>query len=520
MRRYRALIAIGALLLPIVLRGLWFYGGFYRPAEVELPDFEALTVPTPLDGEDEAVEETMESTRSQLVLIDFAHDNFFQMSEIDSLLRSLSERGASVEIIRSSFETGVRSVEEQLKHADAYIVIAPQTTFSKSLVAEVEDFVARGGRLLVISDPTRGDEYLGYYESDFYFSYGIGSVEAANTILAPFHLTFNDDYVYNLLENEGNYRNVVFKNFAEDPLTESLSGIAFYGAHSLQTKLGKAIVIGDENTSSSRRATNEAIVAAARSPDLGVLAFGDLSFFSPPYDQVADNEVFIERIVGFLLGGEGKRDLRNYPYIFRQNVGILRTEVFDVDADTLSTLTELENFLDEQGLTLSVIEEPQDDLDLIVMATFEQGSTEEIKPFLEAFPDLVLPGASPDEPMTVPEIGEIQPSGIGLLLLTGEEGQTSLVLLAETSDGVFTLSESLAWGDLSGCLVREMLAVCRVGAAGGFDGYDYDFEDFDYDYDFDDSLLEDIPPVDEPTPMPTPDLPSTIVPSLTPTPSL
>lgn len=515
MKRYRALIVIGAFLLPIVLRGLWFYGGFYRPSEVELPPFEALMIPTPLDAEDESPDEVREATGSHLVLIDFAHDNFFQIPEVESLLRALSERGVSVDIVRSSFESGARPVEDQLKHADAYIVIAPQTSYSKNLVAEVEDFVARGGRLLVIGDPTRGDAYLGYYESDFYFSYGVGSVTAANALLEPFHLAFNDDYIYNLLESEGNYRNVVFKHFAEDPMTESLTAIALYGAHSVHTRLGKAIIVGDENTSSSRRESSEAIIAAARSPDLNVLALGDLSFLSPPYDQVADNELFIERIVDFLLGGEDERDLRNFPYIFRRNVGILRTEVFEVDADTLSTLTDLEAFLDEQGLTLSVIDEPQEDLDLIVLATFEQGSSEEIQPHLEAFPDLVLPDASADEPLTIPGIGDVQPSGIGLLLFTAEEGQTSLVLLAEDSDGVITLSESLIWGDLSDCLVRETLAVCRVGAAA-FDEYDYDFGDFDYDYDFDESLLEDIPPLDEPTP--TPILPSTIVPPPTPTP--
>jgi hypothetical protein len=516
MRRYRALIVLGAFLLPILLRGLWFYGGFYRPSEVELPEFESLTVPTPLNGEDGSVAEEMESPKSQLVLIDFAHDNFFQIPEIDSLLQTLSERGASVEIVRSSFDSGSQSVEEQLKHAHAYIIIAPQTTFSNSLVAEVEEFVSRGGRVLVIGDPTRGDEVLGFFESDYYFSYGVGSVTAANTILAPFDLAFNDDYLYNLLENEGNYRNVIFKNFEEDPLTDSLSALAFYGAHSVYTEKGKPIVIGDENTLSSRRDIGEAAVAAALSPDLGVLALGDLSFFAPPYDRVADNEMFIDQIVEFLLGGEDVRDLRNSPYIFRQDVGILRTEAFDVDADTLSTLTDMEAFFEDQGFSLTVLDEPQEDLDLIVFGTFEQSSSEEILPYLEAFPDLVLPSFSSDDLLTIPGLGEVEPSGIGLLLLTVEDEQTLLVLVADTSEGVFTLSESLIWGDLSDCLVHETMAVCRVGAADGFADYDYDFEDFDYE--FEESLLEDIPPLDEPTPTPTPALPPTI-PPITPTPT-
>jgi hypothetical protein len=515
MKRTHILIALGAFVLPILLRGLWFYRGFYRPQEVEIPEFEGLQVPTPMGASTTSHDAEANTSPGRLVLIDFAHDNLFQIPELESLMRSLSARAASVQIIRSSFESGAPSIEEQLKYTDAYVIIAPQNAYSKDLIAAVEDFVGRGGRLLVISDPTRRSEFLGSSDFSGLFSFGIGGVSAANSILAPFDLAFNDDYLYNLLEHEGNYRNVIFRNFNEDPLTDAISALAFYGVLSVRTEAGKPLIVGDNDTLSSQRDQNGKLIAAALSPDKNVLAIGDMSFLAPPYDRVADNEAFIERLVDFLLGGDSTRDLRSFPYVFRQPVGVLRTEIFDLDADTLTTLADLETSFELQDLSLAVIDEPQEDLDLLALGTYEKSSSEEILPFLESFPDLILPSFSSNNTLTIPGLGEVQPSGIGLMLLTQEEGQTTLLLLADTSEGVFTLSDRLVDGDLFGCLVRETIAVCKVGAAGEFDSFDFDFGNGDFE--FDESLLEDFPSPDEPTPTPAPELPPTVVP--TPTPS-
>ena len=62
----------------------------------------------------------------------------------------------------------------------------------------MQDFVRRGGRLLILTDPTRSAVSYDYY------GYGsatvMADVIAANSLLAPYDIAFVDDYLYNMTE--------------------------------------------------------------------------------------------------------------------------------------------------------------------------------------------------------------------------------------------------------------------------------------------------------------------------------
>jgi ABC-type uncharacterized transport system. len=59
-------------------------------------------------------------------------------------------------------------LEEALRPASALVVVAPGRAFSPPEVAAVRRFVARGGRLLLVADPTRYTViYDDYGESTF-----------------------------------------------------------------------------------------------------------------------------------------------------------------------------------------------------------------------------------------------------------------------------------------------------------------------------------------------------------------
>ena len=154
----------------------------------------------------------------------------------------------------------------------------------------------------MIADPTRGSRF--------------DSVTFANSLVIPFDLTFSDDYLYNLIEYEGNYRNVLFRKFAADPLTQGLGTVALYATHSVGTTTGTPLVQGDENTLSSRTDTGGHLAALALSANQQVLALGDLTFLTPPYYQVADNAVLINRLAQFLLGGQRTPTLADFPFVF------------------------------------------------------------------------------------------------------------------------------------------------------------------------------------------------------------
>ena len=84
--------------------------------------------------------------------------------------------------------------------------------------------VDRGGRLLILTDPTRSAVTYDYY------GYGsatvMADVIAANSLLAPYDIAFVDDYLYNMSAYEGNYRNVFFTDFSANPLTKETLGFS------------------------------------------------------------------------------------------------------------------------------------------------------------------------------------------------------------------------------------------------------------------------------------------------------
>lgn len=503
MKRFPILLAIGAFLLPVVIRGLWFYRGFYRPTQpISTPEYSELFLPTSPPGA-EGAEDEMVDASGIVVLVDWAHDNKFDITELEGVVSALTARGATIEIVQNPYMSDGPSLDQRLKYADAYLVITPSTTFSTDEVQSLTHFVERGGRLLVICDPTRVDNGLSSYDYEYYYVYSIGSVAAANSVLAPFDLTFSDGFLYNLIVNEGNYRNVIFRSFGEDSLTIGLSTVAFYGVSPIATNTGTPLIVGDENTLSSRTDTSGDWAPLVRNQSGDVIALGDLTFLTPPYDQIADNQLLISHLIEFLVSGERQRDLTDYPFIFQQPVAILESDSFDLTAETLQTILGLENTLDALDLPLSIVDEPSPDLDLIVFDSYSP--SEDLRSQLESFEGLVLPEDSEDSSLSVPGFGQLNPAGIGTVLLSRTDGLTTLILLANSSDEVLTLAEMLANDELYRCLLREYSALCKVGSGEDF-GFmdDYDFDDLYYDYDesfYDEYLFTEEPYL--PTPIPT-----------------
>ena len=198
-------IALGAFLFPILVRGLWFYHGISTRPEIATPQYAALTIP-PLPLETPVEEKDIKQVGGTVV-VDSTHTNQFQPAEILSLKQAVENRGGKVEFLTDS-----SLLENQLKYASAYVVLSPSTAFTAGEINLVESFVGRGGRLVVFTDATRGMVF-----SDFF----TGSTTvypdtyAANPLLERFGITVNNDYLYDLQENEGNFRNVFFDEFGK-----------------------------------------------------------------------------------------------------------------------------------------------------------------------------------------------------------------------------------------------------------------------------------------------------------------
>lgn len=497
MRRNLVSVAITAFLIPIIVRGLWFYRGVYRPTPpLAAPEYQELSIPVPPEGSEPQVTEPTDAT-GKVVLLDWAHSNLFNPTEIEDFLEDLTARNAAVEIVEDTFDRSGPPLWERLQYASAYMIFSAQDSFSNSEVAAIVNFVERGGRVLVICDPTRS-----FASFDDFFGHELVDVTVANTLLAPFDITFSDDYLYNLIENEGNFRNVLFHSFADDPLTAGLSSLAFYGTRSINTNSGTPLVIGDENTLSSRTDSAGDLAAAMRSVDGGVIAIGDMTFLTSPYNRVADNPRLIANLLEFLLSGQRRFDLMDFPYIFTDEVVLWITESFSISADTIPTIMGIRDSLLERGITLRVEEQLPEDSDIIVLSPFD--AEDPVLDMLESVEGLVLPADEDDGFLIAPNFGRVHPAGIGLILLQEVDGHFTLFLLADTPDDLLSLAEIVMEDTLQGCLVFENTALCKVGSGEGFDfGDSADFEEFDFE--FDESTLEEFPPLDEPlSPTPTP----------------
>ncbi len=271
MRKIMFLVLIVCIV--IGAQTLFFYRGIYSAPPTNIYDI--MDIPIPLHLPTEFVD--VHGMGDGTVLIDSSHDNGFKPEELNLLAYRIISRGYSIEYLEAN-----ASLEERLANANAYIVISPATAFSSEEVEEIKKFVDNGGRLMLIDDPTRPVP-----ESE----------DKMNTLSTAFGIVYWNDYLYNLKDNDGNFRYIYLTDFKDNSITKNLNKIVFYIACSISS-LEKGLIFTDENTYSSTRE-----VPGRYSPvvltDSNVLAIGDLTFLTEPYN-VFDNNQLISNIADFL----------------------------------------------------------------------------------------------------------------------------------------------------------------------------------------------------------------------------
>jgi len=502
----RILIAILVLLVPLAGRTLWFYQGVYQRSEpVATPPYAELGMQEPTLSTPVPVK-AAPAANAPVVVLDMAHYNYVYLSEIDKLTNRLEKLGAKLEIYDGSY-----MLSEHLKYATSFITIAPTSAFTTFELRNIQQFVDRGGHVLVITDPTRN---YGYASSVY------NSVEVSNLLLAPFEISFNDDYVYNLVTNESNFRNVIYKDIQKSPVTEGISSVVFYSAHSLKTTQ-TVLIRGDKDTLTSINDTGGGLAVAASAAEGKVVALGDMSFIYPPYDQVADNQTLLDNLATFLSGATRSLDLKNFPYLFSRPVTILLPKGDTISPDLLSALGTAQSMFEAYDFTAQMASEPQDGNDLLIMSNLplRTGMEKYLKPFKLEFSKEPQPTATPQEfyeestgevieeaatpdpnfltptpydesgfygdyggyveetkiPMltyvTVPGFGKLDTAGLGLVLFDSSAERNTLVLLAGNEADLSTFASMLSSGSLAGCVVQQNIAVCKLSSSSSGYGY-------------------------------------------------
>lgn len=455
MKKNMIWIALAALILPALVRGLWFYRGIPERPEIITPDYPSFTIAQPPLSTPAGMVDIKNEKIGGIVLFDFTHGNQYQPAEAQALREEIARRGGQVEVISDS-----SLFEHKLKYASAYVVVSPSVSFTENELMLIGNFIQRGGRLLVFTDATRG--IMSY---DMLTGAPIMTPDAAfvNPLLSPHGITVNNDYLYNVVEHEGNYRNVYFDGFGKNELTFGLTRVALYGAHSVKSASGMTLLRGAESTLSSIGDLHDPEAGgAAISGDGNVLAFGDFTFLSSPYRSVEDNSILIANIADFTLGGERTITLANFPYLFTQSVvQVYPTSEIKLTAETIAALGGIQQALRSVGIGVEVVNKAPRGGDVLVLGTFTP--SDDLAAFTETF-EIETGG----DTVVIRKFGEIGRSGNGLLLFEQGKNGNSLTLLADSQKDLLLLVATIGNGSLGSCVMQDNLAVCSVGAGGDY----------------------------------------------------
>ncbi len=477
----RNIIGIAVLVIITFVGGRWLYfgGGTYTPPDRPLPEanLEIATAAARLEAVDNPVQSR------GVIAVDMAHDNALFLEELNTLLSKVVARGFSYEVILHPDEVAVDAerptLADKLRYAKALILPLSRIEYTTTEIDQIEQFVEKGGRLLLIGDPTRTI-----------------STEALNSIAGSFEIIFPNDYLYNLNvdRNDNNYRNVVYTNFIPSPLTTGLSDtdkVIFYSGGSVSAP-GYEIILGDDTTYSSVSEGGRAVAAAALAANNQVLALGDLTFFAEPYSAAENNGIFINNIADFLTGGARQFELKDFPWFLNRQVDIVFDNPLVLNSqydDAVQLKTTLEQL--ERRVTLTDKFDP--DNDIIFISRFDE--TDRIQNYLEeagiaifapneeeaeveAIDETEQPtfvsNAPPAEEerfidgrIQIEGIGDLERGGSTLFSLHQADNRNILIILSDTPDTNADAFELLLTGELSGCAAGPTVAVCQTQEPGG-----------------------------------------------------
>ncbi|MFN2270333.1 MAG: DUF4350 domain-containing protein [Anaerolineae bacterium] len=458
------LLLVFCLLLSGVIFGgrlLWFHRDIYKTPAITAIDVDVVptanyqpVVDKPAKGEGH-------------VVIDLAHNNNLLVDDLSPLKDRLRARGATVETF-----TGDEPLGTCLHEATALVVIAPGYRYTASELKAVVDFVEDGGQLLLVADPTRpvsfGDPNDPYY-SPYDALYPTSAIPAINSLANAFGVVYYDDYLYNLEDNAGSYRNVKFTTFEKNALTKDVETLVLFVSHSLSSD-GASLVVGDENTVSPVRSGETNLAAAALTTDQRVLALGDLTFMTAPYHTVEDNDQFLSNIADWLATDKrDRKDLEDFPYIFGESIDLVQVGGETLDPQLIVQSGLWQTSFEQTGHMLSLRSEADPEHDAIFVGTFKD--TEMVDELL-ASNGVTLTVTVEDEGEDEEKVtGSIEIDGLGtvgvegttLLVFDRSSERVAIVVLATDMEKAIEATGRLIARDLSGCLQTGTVTVCSTG---------------------------------------------------------
>ncbi|MCB0054749.1 MAG: hypothetical protein KDE24_34970, partial [Caldilinea sp.] len=226
----------------------------------------------------------------------------------------------------------------ELSGASALVVVSPYFLYSAKEVQVVEQFLADGGRLLIISDPD--------VESD--------AARDTNSLAAPLNIVFNEDYLYDTVDNDENYTYFFQGDFFDQAEALAGSRIAFYGGRSIDGAVIPQVRSASTTLSSLRTGQTGFTTGATGGVEAGgslgrVLALSDFDVLTDPYVARHDNRRLLAFVAEFLAGGERNHSIADFPAALGKEVALVIDDSAPVGAQGLVKAAELQRVLELSG---------------------------------------------------------------------------------------------------------------------------------------------------------------------------
>jgi hypothetical protein len=367
----------------------------------------------------------------RVVLIDDSHANRIDEDDLRPIFESL---GSEHEVMYTTDRRG--DLQASLAAADAYVVADPAIAYTDEEIDEVGAFVENGGRVVLLGEPTR---------------VGVGGVFGGTLIDIRSNVgdlgtrlgvTFETDYLYDDVNNEGNYKRV----FADGRGDLEGSRTAFYTATSVRAEGGTPLLVTPETTRLSQQSEARGHTVAVRTEN--VMAVGDSTFLTGGKSIVADNERLVRAIAEFAVDGERTRDLADYPYFLPEQPRVRYTS-----GELLNATKTVGNQLRDSGRTPTL------------SATGDSFSADRTDVLVATVDDL--------EASNIPETGvTVTVAGVrvpgydgprdGVAVVHRPEGPIDLVIVASSPERATAVVTSLGDGTIRADALSETTAVTLV----------------------------------------------------------
>ena len=413
---------------------LIFYRGTYNPPPpVDIP-FQQLTSPSVPSGA--FVDSPTAQVRRGLLLVDALHGNAFSKTEIITLSSRVTNRGYDVEVIGGtpdgdSESYRLRQLERKLRRADSFLVILPRVAYSEAEAALVERFVKKGGKLLLVSDPTRSHRI--------------------NSLAERFGLSFQPDYLYNVEEYDLNFQNIIVREFQPDELTTGLDAISLYTAGSIQSS-GPGLAFTDANTRSSVVETIEGLYPIAWGDSRNVLAIADFTFMVPPHNSLLDNDKLLSNIADYFTSSEREYDLADFPHFYE--VGSDKSVDILLGQPSLWSIgTSLKASLSAYGLSSQIRGVEDVGRDTVFLGLYKDAL--QVSQYLQAA------GIRIDDTLGTPFAPDLELESTAVTMLDRNQDRHVLIILADTPETLGSAITRLLTGEFRGDLVSDFVGVSK-----------------------------------------------------------